>query len=396
MKNLDLKFALENGIIDETHVAEQIEMSKKERILRQHEYNIWQGSNGMWYTHLPDTTKGRIQKCSKTKEGLENKIVEHYKMLQTSPTINELHGRRLERRLKNGQISKATYYRYNMNYKKHFSEFGTQKWCDVGMEDWCDLLESEIARCNLTRKGFDNLKTTVSGIFKQAKREKLATFTFNEMYSEIEEDLSFTKKIIRDCDEVYDEIETDKIVKYLTNNLDARNLVLLVLFISGARIGEIVSLKNDDIERKSFYVCRTETSFIENHKRIYGTKEYPKTENGVRNVVVPKQYEWVLLKCKALNPFGEYTFIEKGKVLNSEQVRQRLRVVCENLDIPYRPPHKIRKTYITILLDSMIDKNLITNQVGHSDIVISETHYHRNRKTIDKKQQILDTIAEFV
>jgi len=33
--------------------------------------------------------------------------------------------------------------------------------------------------------------------------------------------------------------------------------------------------------------------------------------------------------------------------------------------------------------------------MGHSEIKTSENNYHRNRKSFDRKQQILDAIPEF-
>ncbi|MDE7030923.1 MAG: site-specific integrase, partial [Lachnospiraceae bacterium] len=57
--------------------------------------------------------------------------------------------------------------------------------------------------------------------------------------------------------------------------------------------------------------------------------------------------------------------------------------------------HKIRKTYGSILLDNHIDNKVIIDQMGHTDILCTEEHYHRNRKSIDVKSQLISSIPEF-
>lgn len=59
-----------------------------------------------------------------------------------------------------------------------------------------------------------------------------------------------------------------------------------------------------------------------------------------------------------------------------------------------KSPHKIRKTYGTILLDSGVDNRLILDQMGHASIGTTERHYHRNRRNIDAKQNILNRIDD--
>ena len=70
-------------------------------------------------------------------------------------------------------------------------------------------------------------------------------------------------------------------------------------------------------------------------------------------------------------------------------------MICDKLHIVRKSPHKIRKTYVSMLLDENVDARLVMDQVGHASISVSERNYHRNRKTIQKKQNILAQIPEF-
>ncbi|MCD8370474.1 MAG: tyrosine-type recombinase/integrase [Clostridiales bacterium] len=73
----------------------------------------------------------------------------------------------------------------------------------------------------------------------------------------------------------------------------------------------------------------------------------------------------------------------------------RLPRLCNKPGIYRKSPHKIRKTYGSILLDSHVDNRMITDQMGHTDIGCTENYYHRNRKSIEQKTHILSDIPEF-
>ena len=72
-----------------------------------------------------------------------------------------------------------------------------------------------------------------------------------------------------------------------------------------------------------------------------------------------------------------------------------LELISVSLEIYQKSPHKIRKTNGTILLDNHLNNKLIMGQMGHTDILCTENHYHGNRKSVDQKIQILSSIPEF-
>lgn len=66
---------IENSIIDITYVQEQMEMKKKEEILKNHPYSIWHSEKeDVWYTYLPDDTKPNSRR--KIKKKLERDLHE--------------------------------------------------------------------------------------------------------------------------------------------------------------------------------------------------------------------------------------------------------------------------------------------------------------------------------
>lgn len=393
-----LKYAIENGIINTALVQEQVEMQKKNELLKNHPYKITCGKDGRWATYLPDKEKGRKQIKKTDKEELINEIIEYWETELYNPTIEEVFNEWNDRRLALKQISTSTHNRNNQCFSRHYGKLGKKRIKNVEWEEFEEFLEEQIPIHNLTAKAFSGLKGITKGFLQYAKKKKLIDFNVVTMMNELDvSDSQFKKVIKEDFEEVYDEDEFPIIMQYLLDNLDLHNMGILLLFLTGLRIGELVSLKHSDFEGNTIKIRRTETRYKEDGKTFYGIKEFPKTKAGVRTAIVPEAYIWIVKKLQLQNPFGEYIFVNaRGERMTTNCIRRRLELINRRLNIVCKSPHKIRKTYGTILLDNKVDNDLVTGVMGHSTILCTENHYHRNRKAIETKSKIISSIPEFV
>ena len=235
-------------------------------------------------------------------------------------------------------------------------------------------------------------------MLKWAKRQGMIAYSPDLMLTDLDlSDTVFSKTIKEDYEEVFDEDETDKMLSYLTGNRDIRNDGIILLFVSGMRVGELVGIKPKDINLNSntVKIRRTETRFKDGNKTVYAIKEYPKTKAGIREIVIPSSYSWLLKELSDKSEGHEFVFEEHGKRLTTLLIRKRIYSVCKKVGVYKKSPHKIRATYDTILLDNGVDKRTVKDQMGHSDISVSEKNYHRNRKSIKNKAVIIDAIADF-
>lgn len=398
-----LKSALENGIIDLQHLQIELNMRERKKYLNLHPYSIWEGKNdGKFYTYLPSQTNdGKrilIKRC--TKEEIQDIVIKYWKNLEENPTLQEVFDTWNDNRLEMKKIANSTYVRYSALFKKHFSDIKDKKIRDIDKEFWLDFMELQIPKFSLTAKAFSNLKTLVKGMLKRAKRSKLIDFDIEQVFSELDiQEREFQKVIKEDSQEVFSEEETDRIMSYLFQNLDIYNLGIILLFVTGIRIGELVVLQPNDFldDGRIVKIRKTETRYKEknSHTYIYAVKEFPKTEAGVRDVIIPDDYLWVIKRLNMINPGSEFIFMNRGKRITTNSFRRRLKDICRKLDMPHKTPHKIRKTYGSILIDNNVDTRLITDMMGHTNIVCTERHYHRNRKSIDRKAEILSSIPDF-
>ena len=204
----------------------------------------------------------------------------------------------------------------------------------------------------------------------------------------------FKKVHHEDNEQVFMIQEEEKKLQYLEENQDLLNLGLLLLFKTGLRIGELTALKKGDIQGNLIHIPKTETIYQNAAgKTHYDIKNFPKTEAGVRDGIIPDNCKWILKRIRRLCPFGEYVFMQNNERIRSYVFRTRLYSNCKKLNIVMKSPHKVRKTYGSKLYDAgTIPESFMIEQMGHTDISCLKKHYYYNRMSSKEKQDILNSV----
>lgn len=388
-----MKYAIENGILDLSYIQEKIEMDKRKEYLKKHPYKIWEGKNKKWYTYLPDENKGRVQKERKSQRDIESLVIDYWKERTENPTVSEIFEEWLSKKVEREEIVKSTRDRYKRQYEESFLEFGKNKIKDISECDIEDFMITTLHEKNMTARGFSNFRIIVFGIFKYAKKKKYISYSITEIVGDIEiSRKSFRKKAKSDEETVFMENELPEVMNYLEDNLDIVNIGLVILFKSGLRIGELAALKCEDVEGNIINVHRTEVFYEEDGKRIYEIRDFPKTEAGIRHVILPEKYVGFLQTAKSLSKNG-FLLERNGERVKAYIFRSRLKKVCKATNVVSKSPHKIRKTYASILIDSGVSESVIISQMGHTDIKTTKGYYYKNRKNDEQKKQIINSLT---
>lgn len=396
-----LNFAIEHGILNLSYVQDQIEMRKREEIIKKHPYSIKQGKDGRWITYLPDQDKGRKMIRKKTKAELEDIIIGFWKKEMENPTVSDIFYEWIENKKSYHDICTGSCDRYIRDFKRFFEDdtkFSQKRIKEVLPLDVISFIRGSIVKHSLTAKAYSNLRTITYGIFKYAKEKGYITWSISQTIGDMEISRKAFRKVVKEDDEeVFTDEEIEKLMDYLISNPTVVNLGIIIMFCTGVRVGELVGIRWEDIIGNSIKIRRSEISYKkEGGGNIYEIREYPKTEAGIRTVYVPKEFANVLAKLRKLTGNQRYMLsYDNGDNMKTLKVRKQLYTVCDRIGIKRRSPHKLRKTYISILLDNGVDKRLIQDVAGHTEIATSERHYHRNRKADVKKEEILSNLPEF-
>ncbi|MCI6859314.1 MAG: site-specific integrase [Eubacterium sp.] len=395
-----LNESVKNGtiLIDIPALVNEIEMREREHILKKHPNEIYQGNDGNWYTYLPDSVKGRRRIKRKHKEDLESAIIAYYREKEHSPTIKDVFDEWNDRRLRNELITPATHLRNQQTFERCYDTFGNRKIKEISCAELTDFLEDQIRIKNLSSKAFSGLKSITEGFLKRAKKRGLINFCINDFLDDLDiSDVAFHKEKKEESREVFNTTELPLLIDYLSKNPDIHNLGILLMLVTGVRVGELVSLKYEDFEDETtFHVRRTETRFTdENGKYHREISSAPKTAAGVRVVYIPRSYSWILGKIRQINPCTEYLFVRNGKRMSTDAIRKRMYRICDKIGIPRRAPHACRKTCATVMLDNQIPEKVIIGQLGHTNISCTEQFYYKDRKTPKEKRALIDNIPEF-
>lgn len=398
-----LKYAVENGIIDTALLQEKIEMQKREEYLKKHPYDIWQGTDGKWRTYLPDEIKGRRLVKRNKQEDVENTVISYWEQQSENPTLKEMFIMYNDSRLQNGQICDASHLRYMQDFNRYYETIENRRIRSITADELCEFMETRVSELDLDSKSLSGFKTVTKGLFKRAYRKKYVDFRVQEEVLDVIDlsDKKLRKVHKEDFQEVFSEEEYVQYIGLLENKLDIWNMALLLILVTGLRGGEVVSLKREYIKcvKGNYYIeiHYTETRYKKDGKYVYEIKDAPKTDAGIRNVIVPKQYNWLCSQLLIRTPAGSYIFVnpQSGKRFTTNSLRRRQERNCKKLNTYQKSPHKSRKTYGSILRDNKIDDNLVIQQMGHVDISTTEEYYHRNMKSVERKAEILNEIPIF-
>lgn len=412
MENEMLNYLVENGMINLLEMQEKMELTRREKILAKHAYSIWEGVDGLWHTYLPDSDKGRIPRKRKTKEEIESVIVEYY----TNKDKIENRKTKAEERIKfqfkanfeRWKETQTTYgivnntlLKYESDYLRFFegTEFETMDIREITEEHITSFIIGHIRTKKLTEKTSKALWGYVSGVFRSACVNRLLdknpclyvdTRRFNRFYC---------KTAKRTAPRTFTDLEVERIIELMFSDYLKRPSYIpaygieLAIF-TGMRVGELSGLMWCDVsfEDKIIYIRRSEK-----YDRL--AKEYyvDITKNGKeRQFPLTDDLERFFIRQKQLQEeFGftsEYVFAnERGRV-HSRLFCGYLRRKCENLGIPTRGVHALRRTLNSKLRCAGMPSVIAASLLGHTEGV-NDKYYTYDVSTNEYKMNCVESVS---
>ncbi len=400
-----LKYITENGMIDLSYVQEQIEMKKREELLKRHPYSIWHNSKeNVWYSYLPDDSKSNNRRKikRKRKRDLEELICDYYLSMQSEHAeISKKKDLSVENMFyefmkhKANEVNSGTVKRMMADWTRFYEpekKFIAMPVKDLTKIDVDDFFNLVLGKYNLKKKAFYNM----CGILKQTLEYAVdAEYIEKNPYRVkinrkklVSSSKKPSEKEVFQADEKV--MLLDEMERRLQNNpSNTAPLAVMLDFELGTRKGEILAICKSDIVDNRIHIHRQlveefDTSDL-NHMKSKGfhVVDYTKSEDGDRWLPLTNEAKRIIKRIDAINEtyghrYKDFLFVKDGKCLTPDAIDAQIKRGCEHIGIPVKTMHKIRKTYASTLLHNGVNLSIVKDMLGHADESTTLKHYIYN------------------
>lgn len=389
-----LTFIAQEFNLEMSEVAEAMKKLNEENLIKKHPFEIWQGTNGSWYTYFPDSSKGRKLCRKSTRTKLIEALQDFYLSGQNSPTVGEVFDRWIRGKIEASEIQKGSADRYETDFTRFFcnSGFADRKIKFVTEADLENFIRNQIAIHALSQKTFAGLRILINGIWKLAKKEGLTSISITQFMGDLALSRNiFCKKVVERENEIFSEDELPCLTAFLTRE-DASiwDLGVALTLETGLRVGELAALQKEDWDGQYVLkVRRSESRYKdENGKCTVTVKNFTKTDAGMRDVLLSTQAQTILERViESTSTNGKFMFEnQNGKRIRANTFNKHLDTVLRRLGMHHRSIHKARKTYGTRLIDGGCEDSLTMQQLGHTSVETTRKYYYFANQT--RKHQL--------
>ncbi len=219
-------------------------------------------------------------------------------------------------------------------------------------------------------------------------------FAMNEeKMSQINLDFIYPKNHKKQKIYVLTKREQRKITEYALNNLNPRNVGILISLYSGIRIGELCALKWSDIDFKNNIIRINKTLQRIYLKNVNGITSKvvvssPKTIHSNRDIPMNRDFAAIIKPLKLNSKC--YVLSSTMEGIEPRAYRKYFNTTLKKLKIKPINFHSLRHTFATNCISLGIDYKTVSELLGHSDISITLNLYvHPN---LSQKKKCMNMI----
>lgn len=381
---------------------------RKEQILANHPYTIFESKDGRYRTYVKDPAMScsRRMIVKSSRENLEDAIVEHYismsdDLISANATLASLYPDWIE--YKALHVEYPTINRVKKDWKRYYEGAAIvnkpiSKITKLDLDEW---IHKMIKEYDMDYHQYGNFSLIIrqeleyavdrgiidSNPFLSVKIDKKRVLRAE--HKKPDETQVFT---LEELEFIYECAEKD----FLSNRRPKHKLVPLAvqfLFQTGLRLCEVAALRYADIDGNEIIVRRMVRypggEIIDSTKGTFGDRRVPLTPKALELIDAAKK------KHKdSGQKYMEYIFVMTGDPIHTYlAIQKAFAKYCKELEIQQRGPHKARKTYISELLEFGININTVRAIAGHKDEHTTFNNYCYDRKTkSERNAQVIAAI----
>lgn len=280
----------------------------------------------------------------------------------SNKTINDITQEWLEQ--KKYQVKKSTYSRYLYITKKHIQN-------EIGNIKLKNITPHMIEKYIKTKQETENILTKKP---LSSKTIRDIVVILKQIIKKEHIDINLTTpKLLKKKVQVLDIKSQAKLEEYLKNNINNRNIGILLCLYTGIRLGEICALKWSDIDLLNNIIYINHTIIrIKNLDTLSNNKttviiDEPKTLNSKRLIPIPPILLKYIKKIKDKNE-DNYFLTNNNQFIDTKTFYNHYKKILQKLSIDNYSFHTLRHTFATRCIEIGFDPKTLSEILGHSDI----------------------------
>lgn len=318
-------------------------------------------------------------------------------------------------------VDNTTYDRYEGAYITHVKgrEFGKMQLCDVTGDYLTKWMKQFTTGEKYQKQTAAHLSVVIKETFLRAEQNGLITKNISEYMTISYRNCSkgtqfkevFTVEELQKIELVIENAWEGSLIRKVEKKRKPQKRlyhyspIFMLMSCTGMRLGEIVGLKKENIDRDNMLIyidsqCVEEYERDEEGHRLGKVRKItePKTATSIRSIPLSENaLYWIDELERRQNEIGiksEFILANRnGLRPRKSNIYDMWEKLLEDAEVEYRPTHKLRKTFITLAIQGGMEVSDVAKIVGHKDVTTTLNTYfkpvtdrekqHKNAKIID-------------
>lgn len=391
-------------------ICQKIADMVNEKNRQKHKAKVWQGSNGYWYTYIPDNGMKSGRRLIKKRNKCDiDKVLAFYhgdvKPSNSQKVLRYTFEQAYEawkKRQKMFGLTQQTFELYASRYKRFFENDPIVKMdmTDIDEQYIESFMSRTIDRTNPSKSEFAHLISTLKSIFRVAYMERR---TNNNVCDRVDFQLFFRRlsdSSVASEDRIWTVDECKHLIDFLKEHRQKyperiSDYVLIVALYTGMRAGELAFLQWKNIHEDYIYVCGSQKHI--NGQGIYydGPTKTKKTRKIPMTPELKSLFDDMYKTEEKYGYLTDYVFSDKRGRINLACLEQNANCYCRQAGLKNSGLQVARRTFNSILKNSGMSTSVASSLLGHTTAV-NETYYTYDTSNMDYKESMMEKVTRLI
>lgn len=388
-------------MINLNDVQNSIDSMKREKMLTNHPFKIWQGNDGKWRTYITDVNGRKMIKRAEKKD-LEDVIIESIKKVQQFEDIT-FKNRFVVwvQRQKDCGVSDNTISKYESDYIRFFEDCSFEN-MNIDMINDDIIIPEMIKRIKTKQLLFRAVKSMygmLNGIFEKSIKDKLINdnpcryidVLTMKKYCAVSKKKTAQERTVSDeqMAKLYKVFENDhkEKINYITT------YAVELATLTGMRAGELSGLSWENIDFKRKCITVTQSEKYNRKEKMYYIST---TKNGKERIIpISKEIEKLLKQIKKVetqyNYLCEFVFANENGRIHARTISDCAVTKSRQAGIDIKSIHALRRTLNSKMRCEGVSSIVASSILGHTEEV-NNSNYTYDVSSFDYKSSIISNI----